>query len=40
MRKVIERWPTRNWNKPSITQEFRLALIDAIAVGMFAAAYD
>jgi asparagine synthase (glutamine-hydrolysing) len=40
MRKVIERWPTRNWNEPSIAQEFRLALLDAIGVGMFAAAYD
>ena len=40
MRKVIERWPTRNWNDPSIAQEFRLALIDAIGVGIFIAAYD
>ena len=40
MRKVIERWPTRDWNEPSIAQEFRLALVDAIAVGMFAAAYE
>ncbi len=39
MRKVVERWPTRNWNEPSIAQEFRLALLDAIGVGMFAAAY-
>jgi len=40
MRKVIERWPTHNWNEPSIAQEFRLALLDAIGAGMFAAAYD
>jgi asparagine synthase (glutamine-hydrolysing) len=40
MRQTIERWPTRDWNDPSIAQEFRLSLIDAIAVGMFAAAYD
>lgn len=40
MRKVIERWPTRNWNEPSIAQEFRLALLDAIGAGMFAVAYD
>lgn len=39
MRKAIERWPTRNWNDPSVTQEFRLALLDAIGVGMFAVAY-
>jgi asparagine synthase (glutamine-hydrolysing) len=39
MRKVIERWPTRNWNEPSIAQQFRRALLDAIGVGMFAAAY-
>jgi asparagine synthase (glutamine-hydrolysing) len=40
MRKAIERWPTSNWNELSIAQEFRLALLDAMAVGMFAAAYD
>jgi asparagine synthase (glutamine-hydrolysing) len=40
MRRGIERWPTRNWNEPSITQEFRRALLDAFGVGMFAAAYD
>jgi asparagine synthase (glutamine-hydrolysing) len=40
MRRGIERWPTRNWNEPSIAQEFRLAMLDAIGVGMFAAAYD
>jgi hypothetical protein len=39
MRETIGRWPTSNWNEPSIAQEFRLSLIDAIAVGMFAAAY-
>jgi asparagine synthase (glutamine-hydrolysing) len=40
MRRTIERWPTRDWSQPSIAQEFRLALLDAIGVGMFAAAYD
>jgi asparagine synthase (glutamine-hydrolysing) len=40
MRKTIERWPARDWNQPAIAQEFRLALLDAIGVGMFAAAYD
>ena len=39
MERVIERWPTRNWNEPSIAQEFRLALFDAIGVGVFAAIY-
>jgi hypothetical protein len=39
MRGSIERWPTRNWNDASIAQEFRVALLDAIGVGMFAAAY-
>ena len=40
MERVIERWPTRNWNEPSIAQEFRLALFDAIGVGIFAATYE
>lgn len=40
MRTAIERWPARDWNEPSIAQEFRRALLDAIGVGMFAAAYD
>jgi len=40
MRKAIVRWPTRDWNEPWVAQEFRNALIDAIGVGMFAAAYD
>ena len=40
MRKVIKRWPTHDWNEPSIAQEFRSALLDAIGVGMFAVAYD
>ena len=40
MQRAIERWPTRNWNAPSVTQEFRRALLDAIGVGMFAAVYD
>lgn len=40
MRKVIERWPKRDWNEPSIAQEFRLSLIDAIAVGMFSVAFE
>lgn len=40
MQRAIERWPTRDWNSPSVTQEFRRALLDAIGVGMFAAVYD
>lgn len=40
MRKSIERWPAFDWNEPSIVQEYRHALLDAIGVGMFAAAYD
>jgi asparagine synthase (glutamine-hydrolysing) len=40
MRRAIEHWPANNWNEPSVAQEYRLALFDAIAVGMFAAAYD
>jgi asparagine synthase (glutamine-hydrolysing) len=39
MRRAIERWPTKNWNDPSAAQEYRLALFDAIGVGMFAVAY-
>jgi asparagine synthase (glutamine-hydrolysing) len=40
MRRAIERWPSNNWNEPSAAQEYRLALFDAVGVGMFAAAYD
>lgn len=40
MRGAIERWPTRDWNQPNIVYEFRHALLDAIGVGTFAAAYD
>ena len=40
MRRAIGHWPTRDWNAPSIAAEFRVALLDAIGVGMFAAAYD
>jgi len=40
MQKAIGRWPSRDWNEPWVAQEFRNALIDAIGVGMFAAAYD
>ena len=40
MRNSIARWPTANWNEPAIVQEYRHALLDAIGVGIFAAAYD
>lgn len=40
MRDAVERWPTRDWNEPELLHEFPNALIPALAVGLFASAYD
>jgi asparagine synthase (glutamine-hydrolysing) len=40
MRSAIATWPTENWRTLPIIYQYRIALMDAISVGMFAAAYD
>lgn len=40
MREAIERWPSRDWNEPALLQEYPNALIPALAVGLFAKAYE
>jgi asparagine synthase (glutamine-hydrolysing) len=40
MRRAIERWPTDDWNRLSVSSEFRVALIGALATGMFALVHE
>lgn len=40
MRSAATRWPTEDWRTLPAVYQYRIALMDAIAVGMFAAAYD
>jgi asparagine synthase (glutamine-hydrolysing) len=40
MRRAIDRWPTGDWNRLSISSEFRWAFIAALGTGMFALVHE
>ncbi|MFL6721465.1 MAG: asparagine synthase-related protein [Sphingomonas sp.] len=40
MRGAIERWPTQDWNELGVYAEYRIALISALAVGMFSLVHE
>ena len=40
MREAINRWPERDWNQLGVTTEYRVALVGALAVGMFSLVHD
>jgi asparagine synthase (glutamine-hydrolysing) len=40
MRSAVDGWPTEDWGSLPVIFQYRIALMDAISVGMFAAAYD
>jgi asparagine synthase (glutamine-hydrolysing) len=40
MQRAIDRWPTENWNQLSVSTEYRIELISALAVGMFSLVHE
>jgi asparagine synthase (glutamine-hydrolysing) len=40
MRQAIHRWPTRNWNEPTMHRTYRQALLLALSAGMFAVVHE
>ena len=40
LRRLVEDWPTGNWHREDITQQYRLMLMRGIAAGMFIRAVE
>jgi asparagine synthase (glutamine-hydrolysing) len=40
LRRLVENWPTGNWHREDITQQYRLMLMRGVAVGMFIRAVE